>query len=84
MFTLEISITHNKHRNAISYLLINCISAGSAYQILFLKDEYTLRFSNVLVIGLYNSPANYVFDIVLHFIVPPEMLAPGDFLSKNL
>ena len=82
MFTLEISITHNKHRNAISYLLINCISAGSAYQILFLKDEYTLRFSNVLVIGLYNS--SYVFDIVLHFIVPPEVLASEDFLSKNL
>ena len=82
MFTLEISITHNKHRNAISYLLINCISAGSGYQILFLKDEYTLRFSNVLVIGLYNS--SYVFDIVLHFIVPPEVLAPEDFLSKNL
>ena len=82
MFTLEISITHNKHQNAISYLLINCISAGSAYQILFLKDEYTLRFSNVLVIGLYNS--SYVFDIVLYFIVPPEVLAPEDFLSKNL
>ena len=69
MFTLVISMTHNKHRNPRSYLLINCISARSVPQILSLKDEHTSSFSNFLVIGLYNSPANSaVFSNIKCFI----------------
>ena len=39
-------------------LLINCLTVGSASQILSIKDDYTLRFSNFLIIGLCNSLAN--------------------------
>ena len=45
-------------------LLINCISARSAPQILSLKDDCTLRFSIFLIIGLCNSSANSWFDII--------------------
>ena len=39
-------------------LLINCILARSAPQILSLKDDCTFRFFNFLIIGLYNTSAN--------------------------
>ena len=55
---------HNKNRNPLFYLLISCISARSAPQVLSLKDEYTFRFSNFLVIGLCNSSANCCSDII--------------------
>ena len=51
-------ITHNKNRIPILNLLINCISARSAHNILSMKDEYTFRFSNFLIICLCNPSAN--------------------------
>ena len=49
------SITRNKKQAPLLNLQINCISAKSAPQILSLKDEITLPFSNFPVIGLCNS-----------------------------
>ena len=75
----EISITHNKKRIPLLNLLIYCISARSAPQILFIKDECTFLFLNFLIIDLCNSSANSLFDIFSFLIGPAEV-----FLSKNL
>ena len=64
------SITHNKNLHPLLSLFINCISARSAPQILSIKGERTLLFSNFLIVGLCNSSANYLLDII--------------FLSKNV
>ena len=53
-YLLKISITHNKNLIPLLYLIINYISAKSVPQILSYKDEYDLRFSNFLIIDLYN------------------------------
>ena len=50
-------MTHNKNRNTLLNLIINCISTRSAHKILSLEDEYTLHFSNFLIIGLGNTSA---------------------------
>ena len=55
---LKTSMAHNKNQNLFLYSLINCISARSPPQILFLKDEHTLRFSNILINDWRNSSAN--------------------------
>ena len=52
------SITHNKKRISLLNLLINCISARSAPQMLPIKGECTFHFLNFLIIGLCNSSAN--------------------------
>ena len=71
---------HNKNQTSLLNLLINCISTRSAPQItLSLKDEYTFRFSDFLIIGLCNSSANSWFGIT-QFLTAPA----GDVLSKNL
>ena len=44
------SITHNKNLNLLLNLLINCISAKSAPQILSLNAEYS-GFFNLLIMG---------------------------------
>ena len=49
-------------------------------QILFLKDEYTFRFSNFLITGICNFYANCWFKKILYLITPP----PVDFLSNHL
>ena len=77
-YLLKISITHNKKRIPLLNLLINYISARSAVQILFIKDECTFLLSNFLIIGLCNSSANSLFDIFSFLIAPPEVS-----LSKN-
>ena len=41
------------------------MSANSAPQMLFLKEEYTLRFLNFLTISLCSSSANCSFNILL-------------------
>ena len=46
------STTHNKNLNPLLNLLINCIPAKSAPQILFLNVEYTFLFLNFVVMGL--------------------------------
>ena len=55
------SITHNKSLNPLQNLLMSFTSARSAPQILSIKDECTFRFSNFLLIGLYNYLANSSF-----------------------
>ena len=59
---LYISKTQNKKQVVLLNLLINCISARSKPLLLPLKDEYTLRFSNFLVIDSRNSPASCWFS----------------------
>ena len=39
-YLLQISITHSKNLSSILYLLINCMSARSVYQILALEKKY--------------------------------------------
>ena len=51
-------MAHNKNQNLLLYLRINCISARSAPELLSLKNEYTLRFLNFVILGLCNTPAN--------------------------
>ena len=77
VYLLNKSITHNKYLNPLLNLLINDISAGSAPQILSIKDECIFIFSNFLVIG--NSSAYSLLDIISFIIVPAEQ-----FLSNNL
>ena len=45
---------------------------------LSVKDEYTFRVFNFLMIAFCNSSANYFVDIILFSTTPPA------FLSKNL
>ena len=73
------SITLYKNQNPLLNLLIDCISARSAPQILSIKDDCTFLFLNFLVIGLCNSSANSLLEISF-FLIP----LPEDFLSKNL
>ena len=61
------------------YLLIKYISAKSAPHILSIKDGYTLRVINFLIIGICNSFANCWFDLTLLLIAPPEVLAADLF-----
>ena len=67
------SIIDNKKQNTLLNLLNNYVSARSGPQILSLKDEYTFRFSNFLMIGLCNFSANSWFGI---------NSLPNDFLTK--
>ena len=71
---MKISITHNKTQILLSNLLINCISVRSAPQILPLKDECTCLVLNLLTIGLCNSSANSLFEILSFLTVAPEVL----------
>ena len=60
---------HNKNLNCLLDLLINCISARSAPQILSIKGDRTLLFSNFLKTALCNSSANCFFEI-FSFSIP--------------
>ena len=73
--------------NSFIILLMNCISARSAPQILSLKDEYTFLFSNFLIIGLCNFSTNCWFYLISFLIPLPVTDLPAseaNFLSKNL
>ena len=70
---LKISITHNKKRVPLLNLLINCIPIRSAPRILSIKGEYTCRFLDFLIIGLCNSSANSLLEIILLLIASPEV-----------
>ena len=100
VYLLKISTAHNEKQILLLNLLIDCISAVLTPHILSIKDEYTLCFSNFLIIGLCIFLASSCFDITLvlttsranlfgvaevsdHRLVA-EILAPKDFLSKNL
>ena len=64
-------MTHNKNRVILLYLPINCISACYEPDMLLpLKDEYTLYFSNFLIIGSCHSPANWRFSESEFQVVP--------------
>ena len=54
-------------------LLISCISARSAPQILSIKDECTFLFLHFLIIDLCNSSADSLLDIIPFVTVPPEV-----------
>ena len=51
-------------------VIINCILARLAAQILPIKDECTFGFSNFLIIGLRNYSANSCFNLC-PFLAPP-------------
>ena len=68
------STTHNKNLNSLLNLLINCISARSAPQILSIKVECTFLFLNFLIIGLCNSYANSLLEIISFLIRLSEFL----------
>ena len=57
------STTHNNNQIPSLNLVIKCISAKSAPQILPLKGEWTFLFLNFLIIGLCKSSANSLFEI---------------------
>ena len=57
-YLLWMSITHNINLNPLLNLLITCISARSARQILSIKGECTFLLLNFLMIGLCNSSIN--------------------------
>ena len=47
------SITHNKNLNPLLNLLIICISSRFLPRILFIKGEFTFRFSSFKIGGFY-------------------------------
>ena len=76
-----------KKRTPLLNLLINSISARSAPQISSIKDDYTFRFSYILVTGLCNSSANSCvvkfkerWFIIFSFLTA----SPEAFLLRNL
>ena len=73
------SITYNKNINPLSNLLIKCISARLAPQMLSIKVGCTFLFFSCkfLIIGLCNSSANSLLQIISFLIPLPEV-----FLSK--
>ena len=66
------SITHNKHLNTLINLLIKCIPARSAPQILSIQDEPTFFLVKFLIIGLCNSSANSLLETISFTILQPE------------
>ena len=60
------------HKNLNLNLLINCISARSATQILSIKGECNYRFLHFLIIGLSKSSDNSLFEIYSFLIPLPE------------
>ena len=67
------SITHNKKRIPLLNLLINCVSPGSAPQILLIKGECTFLFLNFLKIGLCNSSSNSLLEVFSFLTIKPEV-----------
>ena len=63
------SITHNKNLNPLLNLLINSISARSAPQVLSIKGECALLFSDFLIIGLCISSANSFLETIAFSIM---------------
>ena len=79
-------MTLNKNLNLLLNLLINSISAKYVQQIFSIKGECTFLFSNFLLIGLCNSSARSVLEMVLFLI--PDLFAniaasPDVFVSKS-
>ena len=64
---------YNKNLNILSNLLINCILLRSASKILSTKVEYTFLFLKILIIGLYSSSADFLFEIFLFLVAPRQV-----------
>ena len=69
-------MTHNKNLNPLLKLLINCISTRFAPQILSMKDECTFHLLNFLIIGLCNSHANSLLEII-SFVIADLFTSAG-------
>ena len=83
VYLLKISITHNKKRIPWLNLLINCISARSIPQILYITNKYTFPFWNFLIIYLSNSSVDSSFEIFIFLIPLPEAdLSPLSRVAK--
>ena len=67
-YMLQISVTDNKNLNLLWNLLINCISARSAPQILSIKGHFTFLLINLLITVMHNSYANSLSDVVSFLI----------------
>ena len=83
---LKISITHNKKLIPLLNLLINCILAESALQILSLNDGHTFLVLNFLIIVVCNSSANCGFCVISFLIPLPSADLSGSeavFYQKN-
>ena len=63
------SITHNKKLNPLSNLLINCISAKSAPQMLPIKVECTFLVLKFVIVDLRNASAN-CWSGIFSFLIP--------------
>ena len=72
IYSLEISVTHNKKRIPSLNLLINCMSTKWALQILSVKNKYTFLSLKFLMIGLCNSSASFLVWHISFFIPLPE------------
>ena len=72
------SITHNENLNPLLNLLINCISAKCAPQILSIKGDCTFLLLSFKIIALCNSSTNSLLEIFSFLTVPPEV-----FYQKN-
>ena len=74
------SITHNKNLNPWLNVLINCVSARSAPQIMFIKGECTFLLLNFLKIGSIIRLSNYFANssLAIFSVVVPR------FFSKTL
>ena len=79
-------MTHNEKQTRLLVILINCISARSASEILCIRSECTFLFSNLLITSLCYSSANSLFDIFSFLFAPPEAdlsrVARIDFVAK--
>ena len=71
------SLTHNK--NLLLDLLVNCIFAKFALETLSLKGKCTFLLLNVLIIGLCNSSANSLLEIISFLTVLPYV-----FFNKKI
>ena len=62
-YLLWMSIANNKNLNPLSNLLLKCISARSAPQILSIKVDCTYLFLKFLIIGLCNFSVKSLLEI---------------------
>ena len=79
-YQVNILITHNENQIPLVNLHIIYISVGLAPQVLSAKSEWTLLFSNVLIIGLCKSTANSLFEIFSFLVSLPQVF----FIKKYI
>ena len=67
-YLLYMSITHNKNLNPLLNLLIICLIARPAPQILSIKDYCTFLLLKFQIIGLCNSSSNSLVKLISFLI----------------